>query len=435
MAAPETYVEAALGGANGSEAYFFLADHWVAFNWANDRVVDGVRPVTEWGLPPAIAPPGPGPGLDSALRGKGPYAGKAYFFRGAAYARYDWASTTMETPVPPSLGAWSLPGAFAGGVSASYNGRFSREPYCYFCRGSEYVRYIWAEDRVDNGYPKPIGTLMGMPAEFAAGLDAAVDGDGPYQQYGYFFKQDRYLRFDWAPGGGEPHVDGAPTPIHPAWPGLAELLLAGKAKAQCLVWLHAARAQLFAYIAFLGGAPFPFNQGVMEAALATHFHLAAAAAPADKIAVLTQIVSGYNSSEAVLGQSGTLFRYRTDAEAAADGDPDVNAAYVFAGKVNFTRNFIPRGPMNRAASVLHESVHVWDPQSGLPTTHIPEWYVTDAAAAALGLSPAAPIPELATRYDLMTTADALHNPSAYAAFAQHVALGSDTRYGEGHHDL
>jgi len=30
----------------------------------------------------------------------------------------------------------------------------------------------------------------------------------------------------------------------------------------------------------------------------------------------------------------------------------------------------------------------------------------------------------------MPSADAVHNPSAYAAFAQHVAIGTDTRFGD-----
>lgn len=36
--------------------------------------------------------------------------------------------------------------------------------------------------------------------------------------------------------------------------------------------------------------------------------------------------------------------------------------------------------------------------------------------------------QLSQRYDLMTTADALHNLSTYAAFTQHVEIGSDTRF-------
>jgi hypothetical protein len=90
--------------------------------------------------------------------------------------------------------------------------------------------------------------------------------------------------------------------------------------------------------------------------------------------------------------------------------------------------------MNRAASVLHESVHVIDKLGGSSATHIPEWYVTDAAADALGLPHQPDNPDLDTRYDHMTKRNALHNPSSYAAFAQHVAIGTDTRFGEGHHD-
>jgi hypothetical protein len=112
-----------------------------------------------------------------------------------------------------------------------------------------------------------------------------------------------------------------------------------------------------------------------------------------------------------------------------------NPAYgVFDGNVSFTPDFVAQGPLGRAAMVLHETVHVLDNQSGLATTHISEWYVTDSEADALGLdktltSPARP--QFATRYNLMSMADSLHNPSSYAAFAQHVFYGNDTRYGAG----
>jgi hypothetical protein len=33
----------------------------------------------------------------------------------------------------------------------------------------------------------------------------------------------------------------------------------------------------------------------------------------------------------------------------------------------------------------------------------------------------------ATRYDLMSTADSLHNPSSYATFARHIFFGHDSR--------
>lgn len=36
----------------------------------------------------------------------------------------------------------------------------------------------------------------------------------------------------------------------------------------------------------------------------------------------------------------------------------------------------------------------------------------------------------ATRYDLMNTANSLHNPSGFAAFAQHIFNRADTRFGD-----
>lgn len=432
----ETFVEAALNGKEGSGvAYFFLADHYVIYNWGNDRTTDGVHPISEWGLPVVFAPAGPGTALDAALNGKEAFSGKAYFFKEGGYTRYNWSPPVMETPVPLFLSSWNLPGTFADGVNAAFNGKYSRRGKVYFFKGNRYVRYNW-NDTIDAGYPRPISNMIGIPPEFASGIDAAVDGDGSFADYGYMFQTDRYLRFDWNKTGGEPHGDGPHAAIQGNWPGLVELLCAGKAKAQALVWLQSARMQLLAYIAFLSGVPYPFNQSLMETALSTHFHINPGLPASSKLPTLSQIVSGYNSIEATLSRSPTIFRYRTDAEAIADGSPDIDSAYTFFnGTINFTRNFPGRGPLNRAASVMHECVHVFDDQSGNANTHIPEWYVTDAAAAALGLPTQPNDPNLATRYDLMTTANALHNPSSYAAFAQHIHYGSDTRFGEGHHDL
>lgn len=96
-----------------------------------------------------------------------------------------------------------------------------------------------------------------------------------------------------------------------------------------------------------------------------------------------------------------------------------------ASRINVTRHFLERTELNRVSSLIHEAMHVNDPLSGSATTHISEWYVTAPMAATLGLvfMPAT----FATRYDLMTTTDALHNPSAYATFARHVSFGVDTR--------
>ena len=432
----ETFVEAAFNGADGSqEAHFSLGDHYATFSFSNDRVVDGVRPVSDWGVPPAFTPlpaadtavePA---GIDAAIKGREAFADFGYLFKGTDYVRSRFGPPRLDGF--GVLSAWHLPGAaFADGIDAAFSGRLSRAGKAYFFRGSEYHRYDWPNDSPDttdpNGfpYPRPISNMVGMPAPFTSGVSAAVDGDGAFESFGYLFLEDRYLRFQWVPSGaGEPHVDGESNAIHVAWRGLVELLLAGKAKSKALVWIGAAQGAL------AGAAAGAATQLTLDA-LGTHFHIDTTA-PLDP-AVIAQIQANYTAVTDMLGNSATVFRFRTDDEATnIDGVvPPVPRAYsFFAGTTNFTQTFPLRHRMARAAIVLHETVHVVDSAS-VAAIDIPEWYVTDAEAAALGLPVQPDNPALAIRYDLMSTAQAVHNPSAYAAFAQHVAIGSDTRFGD-----
>jgi len=59
--------------------------------------------------------------------------------------------------------------------------------------------------------------------------------------------------------------------------------------------------------------------------------------------------------------------------------------------------------------------------------HIPEWYVTPPEAARLGLPFVPDDPGFAMRYDQMSTANALHNPAAYATLARHLFFATDNR--------
>jgi hypothetical protein len=311
-------------------------------------------------------------------------------------------------------------------VKGAFNGARNRERFCYFFDGKRYIRYVWADEKPDRSYPKPLSSMVGMPPSFAGGIDSAVDGGGHFSDAGYLFKGDRYLRFQWVNGAGEPHVDREPRPIQDNWPGLVELLLSGKAKSQALEWLRVTQVRLASLAA---GSILPADAAVLTAALATHFHTT----PSDaaSIATITATLAGV---EATLRNGATMFRFRTDAEALADGNPAVDAAYTApwppsaATRINFTRNFKRRSERNRASSIIHEAVHVNDPARNTPATHINEWYVTAATAPALGLTPiAANLPQFATRYDLMTTTNALHNPASYATFARHNFLRVDQR--------
>ena len=112
----------------------------------------------------------------------------------------------------------------------------------------------------------------------------------------------------------------------------------------------------------------------------------------------------------------TKYKFVTLADATADaaiespGKP--YAAYVAGGAtdISFSRSYANFGPMCQAAMVTHEAVHTFDPASGAADTHISEW---NAA------------------YAPQPTDKAIHNPSAYAAFAQHVFYSDDRRYGAG----
>ena len=434
----ESYIDTAINAGNSSEAYFFLADHFVSYSWVTDKVINGVHPMSEWLLPPSIAIPGPSGGIDAALNGQRSYLGKAYFFKGPAYARVNINPRAIETSSGTLADNWKFPAGFASGINAAFNGKFSRDGRAYFFKQDRYLRYSWGDasgrgEGIDPEYPRPIGKMLRMPADFAGGIEAAVDGDAAFAQYGYLFKKDRYIRFNWNPSGGEPFVDGAAQPIHDKWEGLVELLLAGKAKSQGLAWLKQARTMLREYADFLGrNALYPYK-AIMDAALFAHFRvIVTPSSSPSMIAKIQQIASVYDSIETKLAQSSTIFVYKSPSQSAIEGMSGNPAYGVFNGNISFTSDFVSQGPLGRAAMVLHESIHTFDSQGGLSTTHIPEWYVTDAEADRLGLDKTLTSPnrpQFATRYNLMSTADALHDPSSYAAFAQHVFYGSDTRYG------
>ena len=163
---------------------------------------------------------------------------------------------------------------------------------------------------------------------------------------------------------------------------------------------------------------------MLAAALAAHFKTTVA-----DTASLATIDTMLGKVEATLRDSAHTFRFRNDAEATADGRPEISAAYGSPSVgLNFTRNFPTRPELNRVSVMIHEAVHVNDPASGTRDVHISEWYVTAAAAPALGLTPVADQPaDFATRYDLMSTANSLHNPSSYATFARHCFFGHDSR--------
>jgi uncharacterized membrane protein len=143
--------------------------------------------------------------------------GKVYFLRGAQYLRYDLAEDRFEEGYPKQLDAQSWPNwprSWTSRVRAGVNWDNGK---AYFFKGDEYLRYDMWGDRVDEGYPKPIsGNWPGFPETWFSDVDAAVNwGNGKV----YLFKGAEYLRYDI----GEDKVDkGYPRPLNaqnwPNWP-------------------------------------------------------------------------------------------------------------------------------------------------------------------------------------------------------------------------
>jgi hypothetical protein len=209
-------VHAALDGRGAflGKTYFFRGSKFVRYDWATDDVDPGYpASMSLWNVPGAFVN-----GIDASLNGVGSFDGKAYFFRGSEFVRYDWASGTVDAGYPLPVSVWNLPGAFASGVDAALEGIGSLDGKAFFFRGNAYVRYDWASGTVDAGYPLPI-SVWNLPGNFASGIDAAVNGQGAFAGKAFFFRGLEYVRYDWASGT----VDaGYPLPIS-VWNGLDSL--------------------------------------------------------------------------------------------------------------------------------------------------------------------------------------------------------------------
>jgi peptidyl-Lys metalloendopeptidase len=138
--------------------------------------------------------------FDAALNGGGPFAGKCYFFKGDKYIRYDWSSDRADSGYPKNIAAnWhDLPAGFKSNFDAAINGQGPFSGKCYFFKGDKYIRYDWGSDRCDPGYPKSIdANWHNLPAGFKSNFDAAINGGGPFAGKCYIFKGDSYIRYDW----------------------------------------------------------------------------------------------------------------------------------------------------------------------------------------------------------------------------------------------
>lgn len=208
--------DAALRGAGAYAAYtyVFRGSKYRRMNSSTGVFDDGGSlPLFAFHLPEAYHS-----GVDAALAGAGSYSGKAYFFLGPNYARYDWA--TNEVDLQGTLAVnWGLPEPFASGVDAAVNGAGPYSGKAYFFKGGQYLRYDWATESVDPGYPLPL-SAWNLPAAFSGGIDTAIPATNGTLA---FIRGNTLVYYNWSNDAVT-----APQPVLSAWPSLSALDAAPK---------------------------------------------------------------------------------------------------------------------------------------------------------------------------------------------------------------
>ncbi|MET0789277.1 MAG: hemopexin repeat-containing protein [Cellulomonas sp.] len=205
----------------GTSVWMFSGDRTIRYDRGTDAADAGRTGPTaaEWH---GFTEAGFADSVDAAINWQN---GRIYFFRGDQYLRYDLEPDRVADGYPrPIAGNW--PGLAEAGfttIDAAMNWGNGK---AYFFRGDQYVRYDVTADKVDPGYPRPIaGNWPGLAEAGFDGVDSAIAwGNGK----AYFFRGPLYARYDVLDGS----VDlGYPLPIAAQWAGLGAAGFGGPLKA------------------------------------------------------------------------------------------------------------------------------------------------------------------------------------------------------------
>ncbi len=201
MAAHPDNFSAALSGEGKfkNKAFFFVDGHYLKYDMLADKACSGYPKQVKqgWnGLTTSFHT-----GIQAAVNGSAQFAGKAYMFKGTQYIRYNWATDRMDSQYPKTIkqGWHGLPAMFHSNLDAAVLGQKQFANKIYFFKGDSYVRYDIPSDKMDGGYPQAIKQgWHGLPASFISNFDAALAGSGKFSGKVYFFKGMQYVRYDWA---------------------------------------------------------------------------------------------------------------------------------------------------------------------------------------------------------------------------------------------
>jgi hypothetical protein len=164
----ESDVDSVVDLGNG-KAYLFKGDQYLRVDQGTNAVDGEVSSIAEnWG---GLGDIGFAEGIGAAINWSD---GKLFLFRGDSYARYDIAADHVDDGYPLLI-ADQWPGladlGFGSDLDAAVlwpNGK------AFFFKGDQYVRFDVASDQADAGYPQPIadGWAGLAAAGFAEGIDA-----------------------------------------------------------------------------------------------------------------------------------------------------------------------------------------------------------------------------------------------------------------------
>ncbi|MEV4925093.1 hemopexin repeat-containing protein [Streptomyces roseoverticillatus] len=201
-----------------TKAFFLRGANYARYDLDDDRVDDGYPKSISVGWS-GIEGTGFESDVDTAVE-----LGdrKLYFFKGSSYLRIDEDQLAVDGEVRDIGGAWGgfSAAGFSDALDAAVNWRNGK---AYFFRGDSYIRYDIAGDSVDGGAASPIaGNWPGFSeAGFTDGIEGAFLSDSGKA---YFFRGGSYLRYDVVGG----HVDdGYPRPVSGNWPGMDEAGFSG----------------------------------------------------------------------------------------------------------------------------------------------------------------------------------------------------------------
>lgn len=153
----------------GDKVYFFKGNQYLRYDITANRAETGY-PLEIGAFWNGLAPHGFDAGIEAAVNWGN---GKVYFFKGGQYLRYDVEGDHIDEGYPlPIAGSWPgfVEAGFADGIDTVINWGNGK---AYFFRGDQYLRYDIAADAVDPDYPRNIDE--GWPGLGAARAGSRID--------------------------------------------------------------------------------------------------------------------------------------------------------------------------------------------------------------------------------------------------------------------